>query len=42
MGVGGMFNKIGVSTTEKIPYVRKLFVEFGIPENFESDQGSQF
>ena len=36
------FNEIGVSTKEMIPYVRKLFVEFGIPEKFESDQGSQF
>jgi transposase InsO family protein len=36
------FNKIGVSTKEMIPYVRKFFVEYGIPEKFESDQGPQF
>ena len=36
------FNKIGVTTKEIIPYIRKFFVEFGIPEKFESDQGPQF
>ena len=36
------FNKIGVSTKEIVPYIRKFFVEFGIPEKFESDQGPQF
>ena len=36
------FNKIGVSTKEIIPWIRKFFVEFGIPEKFESDQGPQF
>ena len=25
-----------------IPYIRKFFVEYGIPEKFESDQGPQF
>ena len=36
------FNKIGVTTKEIIPYIRKFFVEFGIPEKFERDQGPQF
>ena len=33
------FNKIGVSASELIPYIRKFFVEYGVPERFESDQG---
>ena len=36
------FNKIGVTTKEIIPYIRKVFVEFGIQEKFESNQGPQF
>ena len=33
------FNKIGVRASELAPYVRKLFVESGVPERLESDQG---
>ena len=33
------FNKIGVSASELVPYIRKFFVEYGVPQKFESDQG---
>ena len=35
-------NRNGVSSIEMLPYVRKFFVEYGIPEKFESDGGPQF
>ena len=36
------FNKNGVTSNEMLPYIRKFFVEYGIPEKFESDGGPQF
>ena len=36
------FNRNGVSLMEMLPYVRKFFVEYGIPEKLESDGEPQF